>query len=326
MHAQLEEEDFYYYVQDGVFAQVAQVRSDLILQDYLPHEGDKVATLSEEPTLSRRVSDEDPLPRLDGATALLPVYSAFVQAVYPKNTRFSSNLEESPLITCTKTNEAYERLINGEADLIFVAQPSDEQYAMAAAQGVEFEFTPIGKEAFVFIVNQSNPLDGLTIEQIQQIYAGNITAWDQLGLEGLGDIIAYQRPKNSGSQTALEALMGDIPLMDAPSERTLTLMDEIVENIEYLNLPNAIGYTFRFFCTEMMDSEVKLLSVNGVYPREENIRNGTYPITSTLYAVSRKGDDNPNLIALLEWIQSPQGMELVEKTGYTPWTAAGDQT
>ena len=223
------------------------------------------------------------------------------------------------LITCTKTNRAYERLIQGDADIIFVAQPSDEELDMAAEEGVEFDMIPIGREAFVFIVNKDNPLDSITVDQIKGVYSGQITDWSQLGVQGIGPIVAYQRPKNSGSQTALKALMGDTPLMEAPKGVVAWDMGDILDTVEYRNLPNAIGYSFRFFCTDMMGSEVKLLAVDGVEPTEANIRNGSYPITSTVYAIRLKGNDNPNVVALLDWIKSPQGMELVEKSGYTPW-------
>jgi len=184
---------------------------------------------------------------------------------------------------------------------------------------VEFDMLPIGREAFVFIVNKDNPLDSITVDQIKGVYSGQITDWSQLGVDGVGPIVAYQRPKNSGSQTALEALMGDTPLMEAPKGVVAWDMGDIVDTVEYRNLPNAIGYSFRFFCTDMMGSEVKLLAVDGVEPTEANIRNGSYPITSTVYAIRLKGNDNPNVVALLDWIKSPQGMELVEKSGYTPW-------
>ena len=227
--------------------------------------------------------------------------------------------EQNALITCTKTNRAYERLIEGNADIIFVAQPSDEELALAAGKGVEFDMIPIGREAFVFIVNRNNPLDSITVDEIKGVYSGSITDWSQLGVEGVGPIVAYQRPKNSGSQTALEALMGDTPLMEAPKGIVAWDMGDIIDTVEYRNLPNALGYSFRFFCTDMMGSDVKLLAVDGVEPTEANIRNGSYPITSTVYAIRLKGNDNPNVAALLDWIQSPQGMELVEKSGYTPW-------
>ena len=313
----------YFDVSSGAAVEVKAVTSGIDLSDFMPFEGKKVAVLSEKRTLDKRVTEEQTLPRLDGATALFPVYSAFCQAVYPKDTRYTwiedDESDQSALITCTKTNRAYERLIEGKADIIFVAQPSDEELALAADKGVEFDMIPIGREAFVFIVNKDNPLDNIAVEQIRGVYSGAITDWSQLGVEGVGPIVAYQRPKNSGSQTALEALMGDTPLMEAPQGVVAWDMGDIVDTVEYRNLPNAIGYSFRFFCTEMMGSDVKLLAVDGVQPTEANIRNGSYPITSTLYAIRLKGNDNPNVVALLDWIQSPQGMELVEKSGYTPW-------
>lgn len=295
--------------------EVKSVGSDLVLEDYMPFTGRKVAKLGEEPTLEERASADHGHPRLDGATALFPVYSAIVEAVYPEKTRYGE-ADKNPLITCTKTNKAYDRLIAGDADIIFCAGPSDAQIAVAAAAGVEFELTPFGREAFVFIVNKENPLDDISVDDIRRVYSGEIVDWDALGVSGLGKIVAYQRPDNSGSQTALERLMGDVPIMEAPSEYISDFMDDILETIEYRNLPNAIGYTFRFFCTEMIGSDVKLLSIDGVEPSLENIRNESYPITSTLYMVTRKGEDNPNVQALMDWVLSEQGQMLVERAGY----------
>ncbi len=313
----------YFDVSSGAAVEVKAVTSGIDLSDYMPFEGGKVAALDEKPTLARRVTDEQTLPRLDGATALFPVYSAFCQAVYPKDTRYTwiedDESDQNALITCTRTDRAYERLIEGDADIIFVARPSDEELAMAAGKGVEFDMLPFGREAFVFIVNRDNPLESITVDEIRGVYSGAITDWSRLGVAGVGPIVAYQRPKNSGSQTALEALMGDTPLMEAPQGVVAWDMGDIVDTVEYRNLPNAIGYSFRFFCTDMMGSDVKLLAVDGVAPTEANIRNGSYPLTSVLYAIRLKGNDNPNVAALLDWIRSPQGMALVEKAGYTPW-------
>lgn len=301
---------------DGKATEVTQVLSDLTLTDYLPYSGTKVVSLDESVAIDWDTSAN--LPTLDGATALFPVYSAFAQASYMGAARYGEE-ESDPIITCTKTNRAYERLIEGSVDIIFCAQPSDAQLKMAAEAGVELELAPFGKEAFVFIVNQGNPLDSITIDQIQQVYSGRLSQWEELGVPDLGEIIAYQRPENSGSQTALQKLMGDIPLMEAPSERVSYLMDDILTAVEYRNLPNALGYSFRFYCTEMIGSDVKLLAIDGVAPSVENIRADAYPITSTLYAVTRKGETNPNVQLFLDWIASPQGQTLVEKTGYVSW-------
>ena len=282
----------------------------------MPNTGSKVAVLEEPVEIQWDASALKP--RLDGATALFPIYSAFGQAAYGYVLRYGEE-HSDPLITCTRTNRAYERLIEGGTDVIFCAEPSDAQLEMAAAAGVEFELTPFGREAFVFIVQNENPLESITVEQIQKVYGGRITDWAELGIEGLGEIIAYQRPENSGSQTALEALMGDVPLMEAPGKWVADGMGDILLQVEYRNLPNALGYTFRFYCTDMEGSEVKLLAIDGVAPTVENIRNGSYPITSTLYAVTRKGENNPNVQILLDWVQGPQGQALVEKSGYVGW-------
>lgn len=309
----------YFFLKEGKIEEVQMVSGDIILEDYMPFEGEKVAKLSSAPTLQNWVPQGEKYPRLDGATALFPVYSAFVEAVYPETTRYQ-DIEDHmrPIVTCTKTNQAYQRLISGEADIIFAAVPSDAQVEMAKNAGVEFELTPFGKEAFVFIVNEENPIESVTVEEIKAIYSGQTTDWAELGVKDLGEIIAYQRPENSGSQTALEKLMGDTEIMEAPAEKTYTGMDEIVNHIEYRNLPNAIGYTFRFYCTQMLESKVKLLEIDGIAPTVKNIRNDSYPITSMLYMVTRKGDVSDAARAFMNWVLSEQGAELIEKAGYVP--------
>ncbi len=255
---------------------------------------------------------------LAGATALFPVYAAFAQAVYPEDTRYTPyNRSDSAdsLLTCSKTDRAYKRLIYGNTDVIFCAQPSDEELQMAKEAGVTFELTPIGYEAFVFIVPREEPVTGLTTQNIRDIYRGAVTDWVELGIEGLGKIVAYQRPENSGSQTALEEIMGDLPLMDAPGY-VVDDMVGIVDNIEYRNLPGAIGYSFRYFVSGMMESDVRMLAIDGVEPTLENIRNGSYPFISTLYAVTRRGEANPNVQTLLSWLTGDTAQRLLEASGY----------
>ncbi|MGN0184962.1 MAG: substrate-binding domain-containing protein [Aristaeellaceae bacterium] len=315
--AKLGTEKHCFHLSGSTAEEVAQVGSSFALSDYYPNEGGRVASLDEAAEIEWDANAE--LPRLDGATALFPVYSAVVQATYPQNVRFEVEADD-PLVTCTRTNRAYERLIEGSADMIFCAGPSEEQLWAAAAEGVELELTPFGAEAFVFIVNADNPLEDITTEQLRGVYSGAIADWSALGVDGLGEIVAYQRPKNSGSQTALEKLMGDVELMIPPQQLVSDGMGDILETIEYRNLPNAIGYSFRFYCTEMVGSGVKLLSIDGVEPTLENIRSGAYPHVTTLYAVTRRGETNPNVQILLSWLTSDQGQALVEKCGYVAAT------
>jgi hypothetical protein len=70
-----------------------------------------------------------------------------------------------------------------------------------------------------------------------------------------------------------------------------------------------------FFTVADDAAPVKLLSVNGVAPTEENIRSGLYPFTVDIFAVTA-GTGNPNVRKLIDWLLSPQGQELIEKVGY----------
>ena len=274
----------------------------------------KAASLEMESTL--RLSDN--LPKMDGATALYPLYSAFARAVYPEDDYKVNIMKENDYVICTNTMGSYGRLIRGDADIIFAAGPSAEQLQEAKEAGVDLQFTPIGREAFVFFVNARNPVDELSIEDIREIYSGAVTNWSAFGGKN-ASIQAFQRPADSGSQTTLIKFMGDVPLMTPPQEEIVGGMGGIINRVSsYRNYENSIGYSFLFFATEMVqNNKIKLIPLNGVPPTRENVSNGTYPYASEFYAVTA-GTQNPHVQELIDWILSEQGQYLVEQTGYTP--------
>ncbi len=295
-----------------------------LLVDYAPYyEETKVAELSEESTL--KINEN--IPKMDGATALYPIYSAFAKAVYPKEAidkiAYMDNgvLTQKPCeaLSCHTTTDAYYNIVTGYADIIFVGGPSKEQEEFAKDNGVELVYTPIGKEAFVFFVNSKNPLENITINQIQDIYSGKITKWDELNVSGFGEIRAFQRDEGSGSQTALIKLMGNKELIKPIEENVIGGMGGIIsKTADYKNYKNAIGYSFRYYSQEMVNNnQIKLLNIEGTEPNLNNIENGTYPIASEFFAVTRS-DADENTKKLLDWILSNQGQELIKKTGYTP--------
>ena len=114
------------------------------------------------------------------------------------------------------THSAYLNLINGEADLILVARsPFMEQLELAQLSGVKFDLRPIALDAFVFIANENNPVDGFSLDEIRRIYTGELTSWDQSG-GPQGEIYPYQRDARSGSQQLMLSLvMKDLPMVAA---------------------------------------------------------------------------------------------------------------
>ena len=289
----------------------AEARPDLTA--YAPFSEDsKTAKLSEESLLTLNNS----LPVLDGALALYPVYAAFAETAYDKDF-FSEDY-----VLFTNTRSAYEAIISGERDIIFVAGASEQQLASAEAAGADLRFTPIGHEAFVFLVGKRNPIDNITYQQIRNIYSGKTANWRTLGWSEGGRIVAFQRPEGSGSQTGLQKIMGELPIQvpqplpDASLIGTSSLMKQI--SVEWQGVQPAIGYSYRYYATTMYaNPDAKILRVNGVEPSIENIQNGNYPFVADFYAVTN-GEPVGNAKLLIDWILSQQGQEIIEKTGYTP--------
>ena len=297
---------------------------DLLLWQYEPFSEDtKAVSLEEQSTL--HFCQEDLL-RLDGATALYPVYAGFVQAVYPQREYplYDDTAEGYGSVTCSGTVNAYQRLITGRTDLIFAAAPSQDQLEMARLAGKKLYLTPIGREAFVFFVNSRNPVEGLTVEQVQNIYTGQITNWNQVGGKNQ-PIRPFQRLENSGSQSALLRLMDGLPLIEPEKEDRVGGMGGIIQQVaSYRNYKNSIGFSFRFYASEMAaNDQIRLLALDGVSPTKESIRDGSYPIADSFFAITAAPigapdprESNPNLNAFLDWILSEQGQQIVEDSGY----------
>lgn len=283
------------------------------LERYQPFADSSLVALLNEPSALQLT---DSLPRIDGATAFYPLYSAFVRAVYP-NAYYDL---DTSILKCSKTDYAFSELAYNHCDIIFAFAPSAEQENDAwDYDSVKFKLTPIGKEGFVFFVNAKNPVNSITTEQLRKIYSGEITNWLQLG--GSDEKIkAFQRNANSGSQTAFIEFMKGYEIMKPPGEYMQFFMEGVIyETASYANYNSAIGYSFRYFADEMVANEgIKLLKIDGVEPTSENIKNNTYPLVFDFYAITRKNDITSNANKLIEWILSPQGQLLIEKTGYSP--------
>lgn len=267
------------------------------LDEYLPF-----AEISKVSTVDSDLLIEGDIPVIDGAAALYPVFSGFVGSVYPSSsvdfdgTDFTSD----SCLLMNNTRDAYVEIVDGTADIIFCAYPSDEQLAYAESNGVELEFVPIGQEAFVFFVNENNPVSNLSCEEVRDIYAGEITNWSEVGGEDYL-IAAISRNPGSGTQTTLEHFMGD---------REIPINNNLI-------FGRGLACSFRFYVESITNyGGIKILSLDGVEPTVENIRNGSYPCASYFYAVYRADNSNPNIPILIDWILSDEGQSVVEANGY----------
>jgi len=286
----------------------------------------KYAPFSEE---TRLVSPKKPpllqidrdYPKLDGAVALIPIYAAAANAIYKENKKQGNEADgtfrENAVGFSETTPAAYKALINGQADIIFAAAPSEGQIKEAAEKGITYTLTPIGREAFVFIVNEQNPVTNLSIEQIRGIYSGKINDWQEVG-GASGKILAFQRNEGSGSQTAmLRYVMAGTPMRKPLEAEYHRGMGGIIREVaNYRNLDHAIGYSFRFYATTMYSVPgIRLIAINNIEPTVENIRNSAYPFTGDIYMVTAR-PLSENAKKLHDWFLSDEGQQLIEDVGY----------
>lgn len=309
---------------EDALTDVVDTAPSIRVDEYMPFRQDtKIVKLDHEASL--RLTEY--LPKVDGAAAVFPVYSAFVNAVYPEGTRFykydyygtDKTIPSYSIFVYSNTVNGYRYLAQRNTDIFFGGYPSDEQIAYAEEQGTQFVYTPIGYDAFVFFVHKDNPIDSLTSEQVRGIYSGAITNWSQVGGHD-EEIVAYQRNEGSGSQSRLIRFMGDTPLMEPEMDTRISDMMGITTSVaQFRSSTASIGFSFRYYMEALVaNPDLKLLAIDGIAPTTENIANGTYPLTNYLYAVSWADNENENVQKLLDWILSPEGQYIISETGYVP--------
>jgi len=244
------------------------------------------------------------------------IFPVFVEETYDEE--FAERAEQVLNIQHYGTHGSYMNLIGGEADLILVARtPSEDELRAADDDGVGLVVTPIALDAFVFLVNDQNPVESLTLEQLRSIYTGEITTWDEVG--GAAEPIqAYQRDRNSGSQELMEALvMQGAAMIDAPD----MILPSMIGPLNAVgDDPLGIGYSVYYYATYMLpDERVRLLGVEGVLPTPENIATRRYPLTTEVYAVLRA--DTPadsSAVMLYSWLFTEEGRAAIGRSGYVP--------
>lgn len=284
------------------------VTPNINTDEYLPFREDSKIVKYDSKTLKLT---ED-LPIIDGATAAFPVYSAFVNAVYPESTELYDGVFEY-----NNTVGGYRKLAEKKTDIFLGAKPSNKQIQYATNQETTFKYTQIGTEAFVFFVHKDNPIDSLTTDQIKAIYSGEITNWSEVGGDD-EEILAYQRNEGSGSQSMMIRFMDGTKLMKPDMKEIASSMGGVIRQVaDYQSRKGSIGFSFRYYVEGIIKNpDIKMIAVDGVAPTVENVKNETYPIVTPVYAVTYENNPNPNVELLINWMLSDEGQYIIEETGY----------
>ncbi len=257
-------------------------------------------------------------PPLDGSTACIPLMAQMLADTT------GMDLEEArSSITVSTTAYAWENfgLYDTTTRMLAVYEAPDYVKEELQKANVQLEQKPIGVDALVFIVNEDNPVQALTRQQLRDIYAGKITNWKDVGGKDQ-EIVAFQRGEDSGSQTLFKKLLiqgGE--LMTPPTELAPAAMGELVDSIaDYNNSANAIGFSVYYYIDQMYSKPgLRLLAVDGVTPGNDTLADGSYPLCNDFYAVIHPdaAADSPER-RLYDWMDTADGIACIRKAGYVP--------
>ena len=248
---------------------------------------------------------------IDGSTSMIPLHKAL-------NSRFSSTYD----VWHSRTVDAFEKFIAGENDILLGVDYSDELLEKAKNSGIELVQKEITREAFVFLIHASNPVQSLTAGQIKDIYSGKITNWAEVGGDD-APIKAFQRNSDSGSQIRMVKFMDGVPLMEKDVEY-ISNMGDVVEKVsDYDQGEYSIAYNmYTFTERQYMNEDVALLSVDGVPPDDGTIFDGTYPIV--IYNYLYYDGNNARAVTfanhLYAYLMSADGRRMIGNSGYVNLT------
>ena len=216
------------------------------------------------------------------------------------------------------THQSYENLIEGRAELILVGrEPSEDELSLAARKQVGLEIHPIAQDALVFIRQTTNPVEGLTTQQIRDIYSGKIASWQQLGWEDKRIFACQHEAGTACREAMMKLVMQSEPFKPAGGGVSVSMAAVyVVVRAEGDAMACASYYYDRHV---FPPGQVKLFAVDGVMPDDRTVRSGEYPFVTRLYVVSRKGLDKQSPAARIrDWLRGWDGQAFVAECGYTP--------
>lgn len=176
------------------------------------------------------------------------------------------------------------------------------------AEGIEQH--QIAVDVIAIVVNPANPLDGLTRDQLRDIYLGQITNWKQVGGPDL-DIAVVVRDVNSGTRGAFDEIVLHKQEPAAPNlVRAITAGDvaAVVARTQ-----GAIGYVG----FGNLEADLKVIAIDGVMPSEQAARDGSYPLIRPLLLLTGPLTQ-PTAYKFIELALSEAGQKIVAESGWVP--------
>jgi phosphate transport system substrate-binding protein len=205
-------------------------------------------------------------------------------------------------------------LINGTVDFANASRAiKDEEMTEAEGAGVDPVEHEVAIDGIAVIVNPNSGVTELSMEQLGQIYRGEVTNWKDVGGPD-ADIVLLGRDTSSGTYEYFKeevVAAEDENAEYAAAMRNLASNQALVDEVK--NNDAAIAYVGLGY----LDPDVTVVAIDGVQASIETAADGSYPISRFLYMYS-DGAPSDLLAAYLDWIMGEDGQAIVEDQGFVP--------
>ena len=232
----------------------------------------------------------------DGSTSMESVVKALGEAFMEMNPEVTVNYSG------TGSGTGIQSTIDGTCDLGLSSRAlKDEEKTNGAVENI------VALDGVAVVINPANGVEDLTVEQIAQIFTGEITNWSELGGTD-GEIAVFGREAGSGTRGAFEEIVGVEDACKYTNEYSST--GDVIGNVA--SNPNAIGYA----SLSAVDDTVKAVMVNGVAPSEDTVKDGTYEIQRPFVMVTKDGAELSEAAqAFLEFAMSEDAADIIAAAG-----------
>jgi phosphate transport system substrate-binding protein len=208
----------------------------------------------------------------------------------------------------------------GAANGTFQIGNSSSDMSSSTPKGLTF--TPITKEPFAIVVNNSNPIKGLTAAQVKAIFSGQVTNWKDVGWAAGGAIKCFSRVATSGTRQSFQKLfLGSISTPVANS--CPALASNALDRSAVANSKSGIAFVTYAYTVGSGGATVKTLPIDGVAPSLINVVSNKYKFWNCQYFVT-KGAPAGDIATYINWVHSAKGAAVI-KAYAVPFKGTYDQ-
>lgn len=234
----------------------------------------------------------------DGSTSMNKVIGALGEA-------FEADTGITVSYNATGSGAGIQAVFEGRCDIgLSSRRLKDEEKAKG------LEETILAYDGIAIIVNSQNPVNGLNLETIAKIYTGEITNWKEVGGNDR-QIVLIGREAGSGTRDGFESITGTEGKCKYRQELTSTgdVITSVASNAD------AIGYA----SLASVKDTVKAVTVGGVVPSEETVKNGTYVVQRPFVLVTKKGVKlSDSAQKFFDYATSEAANEIISSAGVVP--------